>query len=242
MTVLITGGAGGIGSEIARVFAAAGHKVAINYNKSDWAAEKLVDEILLAGGKAKMYHADISVSREVNEMVVNVLEDFGTIDVLINNAAVAHQGLITDVTDSIYNKIMDVNVKGTFNVTRAVLPGMIRRKSGSIINISSMWGEVGASCESAYSMTKASVIGLTKALAKEVGPSGITVNCIAPGVISTDMNSVLSSADIDALKEETPLIKIGSAEDVASAALFLSGEGASFITGAVINVNGGLVF
>ena len=241
MTVLITGGAGGIGSEIAKVFAAAGHKVAINYNKSDWAAEKLVDEILLAGGKAKMYHADISVSREVTEMVVNVIEDFGSIDILINNAAVAHQGLITDVTDAIYNKIMDVNVKGTFNVTRAVLPGMIHRKSGSVINISSMWGEVGASCEVVYSASKAAVLGFTKALAKEVGPSGIRVNCITPGIIDTPMNSNHAPEVMEGLVDETPLERTGKPEDVAKTALFLASEDASFITGQVIPVNGGFV-
>ncbi len=241
MTVLITGGAGGIGSEIARVFAAAGHKVAINYNKSDWAAQELVDEILLAGGKAKQYHADISVSREVNEMVVKVIEDFGGIDVLINNAAVAHQGLITDVTDAIYNKVMDVNVKGTFNVTRAVIPGMVNRKSGSIINISSMWGEVGASCEVVYSASKAAVLGFTKALAKEVGPSGIRVNCITPGVIDTPMNANHAPEVMEGLADETPLERIGKPEDVAKAALFLASNDASFITGQVIPVNGGFV-
>lgn len=241
MTVLITGGAGGIGSEIARVFAAAGHKVAINYNKSEEAAGALAEEIVAAGGKAKIYKADISVSREVNEMAVNVIEDFGSIDILINNAAVAHQGLITDVTDAIYNKIMDVNVKGTFNVTRAVLPGMIHRKSGSIINISSMWGETGASCEVVYSASKAAILGFTKSLAKEVGPSGIRVNCISPGVIDTPMNDKHTPEVIQGLADDTPLERIGKPEDVAKTALFLASEDASFITGQIISVNGGFV-
>ena len=241
MTVLITGASGGIGSEMAKAFAKAGYKVAINYNSSEDKAVKIAEEIIADGGIAKIYKCDVSNSKEVNEMVVKILEDFTTIDVLVNNAAVSYQGLVTDVTDLVYSKIMDVNVKGSFNVTRAVLPGMVRRKAGSIINISSMWGEVGASCEVVYSTSKAAIIGFTKSLAKETGLSGIRVNCITPGVIDTAMNSMHSPETMRSLIEDTPLERIGTPKDIAKAALFLVSEDASFITGQVLGVNGGFV-
>lgn len=241
MTVLVTGGAGGIGGAVCREFAAAGYKVAINYFKSEDAANKLVEEILESGGIAKAYKADVSQPAEVSKMVVDVMADLGHVDVLINNAAVAFQGLLTDTTDAIYDRLMDVNMKGAFNATKAVLPGMINRKDGVIINISSMWGEVGASCEVAYSASKAALLGFTKSLAKEVGPSGIRVNCISPGVVDTPMNSAHSERDMEELSNETPLERIGKPEEIAKATLFLASENASFITGQILGVNGGFI-
>lgn len=241
MTVLVTGGAGGIGGAVCREFAAAGYKVAINYFKSEDAARKLVDEILESGGMAKAYKADVSQPAEVSKMVVDVMADLGHVDVLINNAAVAFQGLLTDTTDAMYDRLMDVNMKGAFNATKAVLPGMINRKDGVIINISSMWGEVGASCEVVYSASKAALLGFTKSLAKEVGPSGIRVNCISPGVVDTPMNSRHSERDMEELSNETPLERIGKPEEIAKATLFLASENASFITGQILGVNGGFI-
>ena len=168
-------------------------------------------------------------------------DKLGRIDVLINNAAISSFSLFSDLTLSDWREAFSVNVDGAFVYTKAVLPSMIHEKSGRIINISSMWGEVGSSCEVHYSATKAALIGMTKALAKEVGPSGITVNCIAPGVIATEMNSSFSAEDIKALEDETPLMRIGLPSEVASVALFLAGDGASFITGAVLDVNGGFI-
>ena len=172
-------------------------------------------------------------------MVTDIADNFGTVDILVNNAAIGCIKLFTDMSEIEWQRILSVNLTGAFNCTSAVLRDMIRKKSGHIINISSMWGVTGASCEVAYSATKAGLIGMTKALAKEVGPSNIRVNCIAPGVIDTEMNANLSREDIDALTEETPLGIIGTPLDVAKCALFLSES--EFITGQVIGVNGGMV-
>ena len=160
---------------------------------------------------------------------------------MINNAAISSFSLFTDISYEDWRKMFAVNLDGAFLYSKRVLPGMINKKQGRIINVSSMWGIVGSSCEVHYSAAKAALIGMTKALAKEVGPSGITVNCIAPGVIDTEMNAKLSEEDIRALKDETPLMRIGLPREVAEAALFLAGEGAAFITGAVLNVNGGFI-
>ena len=160
---------------------------------------------------------------------------------LINNAGIAESALFTDVTDEMWKRMLDTNLSGAFYASRAVLPNMISKKRGVILNVSSMWGQVGASCEVHYSAAKAGLIGMTKALAKEVGPSGIRVNCVSPGVIDTDMNANLSDSDIEALKNETPLERIGNATDIAEALLFLASDKASFITGQDIGVNGGLI-
>ena len=173
-------------------------------------------------------------------VIADILRLYHHIDVLINNAGIAQIGLLTDLTDEAWDEVFAVNVGGVFRVTRAVLPGMISRRTGSIINLSSMWGETGASCEVAYSAAKAAVIGLTKALAKEVGPSGVRVNCVSPGLIDTDMNAELDDNALRELAEETPLSRVGAAEEVAKAALFLAGDGASFTTGQVLGVSGGL--
>lgn len=241
MTVLVTGASRGIGAATAKVFAEHGFAVAVNFKNNEEAANLVVDEIRKSGGVAESYRADVADPAQVEEMVRSVEADLGPIDVLVNNAGVCTSGLLQDMTDADYDFLMDTNVKGAFNTCRAVLPFMISRKKGSIVNVSSMWGETGASFEVLYSMTKAALIGLTKALAKEVGPSGIRVNCVAPGVINTDMNAGYSADDISALKDETPLGDIGSADDVARSIFFLCNDCAGFVTGQVLGVNGGLV-
>lgn len=240
-TVLITGASKGIGKQMAETFAVADYNVIINYNKSEKDAKELKCFLNRQGCSAIALKADLSDTGQIKNMIEDTQKFFGGVDVLINNAGIAMQKLFCDVTDEEYNKIFDINVKGTFNCTKYVLPHMINKKQGKIINISSIWGMVGASCEVHYSASKAAIIGFTKALAKEVGPCNITVNCIAPGVIETDMNHNLDINTIYQLKEETPLGKIGSVQDIAQLALFLASEKASFITGQVISPNGGMV-
>lgn len=233
-TVLITGASRGIGADTARLFAKNGYNVAINYNKSEEKALALAEEI---GGIA--VRADIASPEEVKKMIDAVHVHFGKIDVLVNNAGIAQQKLFTDITESDWDNMFDINMKGMFNVTQAVVRDMIANKNGAIINLSSIWGIAGASCEVHYSASKSAVIGFTKALAKELGLSGISVNCIAPGVIYTEMNAHLDEETIEALKEETPLGKIGTGYDIAKTALFLAES--EFITGQVISPNGGIV-
>ncbi len=233
---VITGASRGIGKAIAYALANDGYIPVINYNKSREAAEKIAAE---TGGIAVC--ADVSDRNAVSDMIETARKKFGGIDVLVNNAGISVTGLFTDISSEAEEQIIDTNIRGVFNCTKAVLPHMISRKYGRIINISSMWGEVGASCEVHYSATKAAVIGFTKALAKEVGLSWITVNCITPGVIMTDMNAEYSEEELNILKEETPLGKLGTPEDIASAVSFLASEKASFITGQILGVNGGFV-
>lgn len=233
---LITGGSRGIGRAMVELFAEKGYRVAFTYRSSRAAAEELA-----ARTGALAIAADSANPEDVERAVKTVEENLGNVNILINNAAVSSFSLFTDLTIEDWRASFATNVDGAFLYSKLVLPSMIRNHSGRIINISSMWGEVGSSCEVHYSATKAAIIGMTKALAKEVGPSRITVNCIAPGVIDTDMNAALSDEDMAALKVETPLMRIGTPREVAAAALFLAGEDAAFITGAVLNVNGGLV-
>jgi 3-oxoacyl-[acyl-carrier protein] reductase len=240
-TVIVTGASRGIGRAIALAYANDGYNVVINYLNSKSKAFEIKKMIEADGGSAEAIKADVSCRSEAESLISSAVQKYGKIDVLVNNAGIAEQALFTDITEQMWDRIFNVNVKGTFNCIQAVLPGMIHRKSGKIINISSVWGITGASCEVHYSASKAAVIGLTKALAKEVGLSGITVNCIAPGVIDTDMNSLLDSATINALKEETPLNRIGTADDIAQTALFLASDKAGFITGQIISVNGGFL-
>lgn len=240
-TVLITGASRGIGRACAMLFAQNGYNVVLNYNSSKKAIFELGDIFAKAGYRHLICKADVSVFEEVNSMVNTALKEFNKIDVLINNAGIAEQKLFTDITPNDFQKMLNVNIGGVFNCCKCVVPNMISRKSGNIINISSMWGQVGASCEVHYSASKAAIIGFTKALAKELGPSSINVNCIAPGVIDTDMNMNLSREDIQALKDETPLETIGTPIDIAKAALFLASENASFITGQILGVNGGFI-
>lgn len=240
-TVLVTGGSRGIGAAVCERFAQEGWKVAVNYNRSKEQAEALAKQLVACGCDACAVRADVSDRAQVEQMVKDVMGRFGKINVLVNNAGIAQQKLFSDITDSDWNTMFDVNVKGIYNCCQAVLPGMIHSKSGAIINVSSMWGITGASCEVHYSAAKAAVIGFTKALAKEVGLSGIRVNCVAPGVVATDMNQNLTQQTLDELKEESPLGLIGTPEDIANCIWFLAGEESRFITGQVISPNGGLV-
>ena len=240
-TVLITGGSRGIGAACVSAFARAGWSVVFLYRRAEEAAEALCARLRGEGLDVSCRRCDVSRRDEVFRTVDDLMRTYHRFDALVNNAGVAHIGLFTDMTEETWDALFAVNVKGAFNVTQAVLPSMISQGSGAIVNVSSMWGEVGASCEVAYSAAKAALIGMTKALAKEVGPSGVRVNCVSPGVIDTDMNAELTEADLAALAEETPLGRTGRAEEVAEAALYLCGEGASFITGQVLGVSGGLV-
>lgn len=241
-TALITGASRGIGRETAIKFWREGFRVAINYQKSEKAAQELADELnRLRSGSALAVGADVSQKDQVLSMVTRVEEALGPIEVLVNNAGIAQQKLFTDLTEEDWDRMFSVDVKGVFLCTQAVLPGMIRRQRGKIINISSMWGQVGASCEVHYSAAKGAVIAFTKALAQEVGPSHIQVNCVAPGVIATEMNGALPPEALDALREETPLGMIGQPSDIAEAVWFLASPQADFITGQVLAPNGGLV-
>ncbi|MEE1278125.1 MAG: SDR family oxidoreductase [Acutalibacteraceae bacterium] len=238
---LITGASKGIGAATAIMFAQNGYDVIINYCSSAESAILLEKSLKENGFSALSYMADVSKSNDVKRMVNDVIERYGKIDVLINNAGVAQQKLFTDITDEDWERMVSINLTGTFNCCRAVIPHMVSRKSGSIINTSSIWGMTGASCEVHYSAVKAGIIGMTKALAKELGPSGIRVNCVAPGVINTRMNANLSVSDLEGLADETPLGRLGTTNEVASTSLFLASNAAEFITGQVISPNGGFV-
>lgn len=233
----VTGGAKGIGSAIVKRFIKDGYKVAFTYNNSEDKAQTLVNEL---GENCKAYKLDVTDSNAVDTVIAAVEKTFGEIYVLVNNAGIAEQALFTDVTDEMWHKMLETNLSGAFYCSRAVLKYMINRKSGKIVNISSIWGEIGGSCEVHYSAAKAGLIGMTKALAKEVGLSGITVNCVSPGVILTDMTSHFDEDTMNELKEETPLDKIGTPEDIAGAVAFLASADADFITGQDLAVNGGM--
>ena len=235
-TVLITGGSRGIGRAMVERFCALGWSVAFTYKSSEREAQLLAQSL-----GALAIRADSTEPEAVACAVDKVLESYGRVDCLINNAAVSSYSLLTDLSVEQWRECVDVSLTGAFLYSKAVIPDMLKRKQGRIINITSMWGEVGSSCEVHYSAAKAGLIGFTKALAKELGPSGVTVNAIAPGVINTEMNAALSQEDMSALRDETPLMRIGEPSEVASAAVFLAGDEAGFITGAVLNVNGGFV-
>ena len=234
--VFITGGSRGIGAECVRLFSKNGYRVAFSYLSSEKEALSLAKEC--GALPIKSYVSD---SSSITDAIHRATTELGGIDVLINNAGISQIALFTDITDEMWKAMIDTNLSGAFYATRAVLPQMISQKSGVILNVSSMWGQVGASCEVHYSVAKAGLIGMTKALAKEVGPSGIRVNCVSPGVIATDMNSHLSEDDINALKNDTPLEKIGNPLDIAEILLYLASDKSSFITGQNIGVNGGLI-
>lgn len=235
-TVLITGSSRGIGAAIAEKFGLSGDRVIINCKSSINEGEELAKKLRNQGVDAEFFGADLSNFNETQKMVNKI----GKIDVLINNAGISQIKLFTETSTEDWHNIMAANLDSVYNATYCVLPDMINEKKGVIINISSMWGIVGSSCEVAYSTSKAAVIGFTKALAKEVGPSGIRVNCVAPGMIDTKMNNTLTQEDKNALINETPLNRMGTTEDVANAVLFLASNDASFITGQVITVDGGL--
>lgn len=242
-TAVITGASGGIGSAAALAFAQHGYNVALQYNKNRDSAFALAEKIEKAFNVSALpVQADVSSSQEVGRMFDEIEKFFGRADVLVNNAGIAQQRLFTDITDEEWKKMLGTNLDGVFYCSREVLKRfMIKTHSGVILNISSMWGQVGASCEVHYSAAKAGVIGLTKALAKEVGLSGIRVNCIAPGVVMTDMMKSFDEQTINELREETPLNTLGTPEDIAQAAVFLCSDKAKFITGQVLGINGGFV-
>lgn len=204
-------------------------------------AEVLAEELAALGVPVKVYVCDVAQREQVQAMTAAFLRDFDRIDVLVCNAGIARQELFTDITEASWREVMGVDLDGVFYCAQAVLPDMLHRKAGKIITLSSMWGQVGASCEVAYSTAKAGVIGLTKALAKELGPSGITVNCVAPGVIDTEMNGNLPQDIKDELAEETPLERLGTPEDVAQAVWFLASSAGDFFTGQVLAPNGGFL-
>lgn len=232
----ITGGSRGIGAAAARLFARAGYRVALGFCESRVAAEQLKAEILAAGQDAHTVRCDVRSEAEICGAVA-AAEELGALEVVINSAGAALFGQIQDMTALQMQELLAVNTLGTMLVCREAAKRMIRQKSGCILNISSMWGVVGSSCETVYSASKAAVIGFSRALAKELAPSGVRVNCIAPGVIDTDMNRKLGGEALRQLAEETPLGRLGSAEEVAEAALYLAG--AEFVTGQVLTVDGG---
>lgn len=241
-TVLITGAAKGIGKAIATKFANLGYKVVINYNRSEELAKKLQEELLKINKEIYICQADITKIDDVNRLVDFTLENCGSIDVLVNNAGISKANLFIEDSIEDMNSIIAVNLMGTLNVTQTVLKKyMVSKKDGTIINLSSIWGITGASCEVMYSTTKSAIIGFTKALAKEMGPSNIRVNTVAPGFILTDMTSNLTEEEINDFREKIPLERVGNVEDIAGVVTFLASDDASYITGQVISPNGGVV-
>lgn len=240
--VFITGSSRGIGKSAALTFARAGYNVAFTYNNNSVLAEQLCRQIEAETQLAALsVKCDVSKHDEVEAAVNAAIKKFDKIDVLINNAGIAQQLPFCDISHDDWQNMININLTGTFNCCKAVMPYMLSRKSGSIINVSSIWGVAGASCEVHYSAAKAGIIGFTKALAKEMGPSNIRVNCVAPGVIDTDMNAMLDSDTLDAIKEQTPLGIIGTPQNIADIMLFLAKDESAFITGQIISPNGGIV-
>lgn len=232
--ILISGASRGIGRQIAIDLSQTGYTVIANYNKSEQSAKELQTQFNI-----DTFQADISKGTEIKQLTDYVLKKYGKIDVLINNAGISQTKLFTDITDEDWNQMINTNLYSAFKLTQKCLPNMIHNKSGSIINISSMWGQVGASCESLYSITKAGIDAMTKSLAKELGPSGIRVNSIAPGFIDTDMNKCYSKEDVQGIISETPLEKIGQPSDISKCIKWLIED--QFTTGQIISINGGLV-
>lgn len=242
-TVLITGGSRGIGAASVLAFAKAGYRVAFTWHSSDDAARRVVETVqqTVPGSTVLAIRADAADSAQVRDAVAQTARELGGPQVLVCNAGIAQQKLFTDLTDEDWRRMMSVDLDGVFYACRAALPGMIREKYGRILCVSSMWGQTGGSCEVHYSAAKAGVIGLCRALAKEEGPSGITVNCVAPGVIDTDMMASFTEEDRAALAEETPVGRLGTAKEIARTLVFLASPDAGYITGQVIGQNGGLV-
>ena len=238
---LVTGSGRGIGRAIARQLAAEGYDMCVNYRVRRDCADSLVAELTSQGHRAIAVQADVADRAQVNAMVKTVEDTFGPVSLLVNNAGVAGQCLFQDVTDEMWQRYFGVNVGGSFHTIQAVLPHMLHEHEGCIVNISSMWGLRGASCEVTYSATKAALIGLTRSLAMELAPTHIRVNCVAPGVIKTDMLNALPPDVLPQLAEETPLRRLGVPEDIAAAVCYLASEKAGFVTGQILTVDGGFI-
>lgn len=238
---LVTGSSRGIGRAIASELARTGYSVCINYIRHREAAESLASELAAAGCRTITVQADVADGEAVAEMVRRTERELGHISLLVNNAGIAGQAQFQDITDEMWNRYLAVNLSGARNTIKAVLPHMISEKAGCIVNISSIWGLRGASCEVAYACTKAGIIALTRSLAMELGPSHIRVNCVAPGVIQTDMVQVLGEETLRDLAEQTPLGRLGTPEDIAHAVAFLASDKASFLTGQVLTADGGFI-
>ncbi len=238
---LITGSSRGIGRAEAIALARDGYAVCVNCIEREDKAQELVDMLHNEGFEAMWYKADVADAAAVKQMVAEVEKTLGAVTLLVNNAGIAKQCLFQDMTEEYWKHIFDVNLNGAFNTIQAVLPRMLHEHSGCIINTSSIWGQHGASCEVAYSATKHAIIGLTRSLAQELAPTNIRVNCVAPGVINTDMVQVLGTETLDALAEDTPVGRLGRPEDIAAVVSFLASDAASFITGQVITSDGGFI-
>lgn len=239
--ILITGGSRGIGRSIAEEFARLGGTVIINYSSNEEAAAEAIRRIESLGGYGFSIKGDISSYSFAQNMIETIINKFGKIDILVNNAGIAKMGIFIDMIEEDFDKILNTNLKGTINISHCVVKHMISRKTGSIINISSMWGQVGASCEVLYSASKGGINAFTKALGKELAASGIRVNAIQPGVIDTDMNSWMSKEERESLEMEIPMMKFGTGEDIAKLAVFLASDSAKYITAQVITVDGGFI-
>lgn len=238
--VLVTGAGRGIGASIAKRFASEGAEVIVNYSGNDEAVQKTVDEITATGGQAQKYKCSVNDSESVKVMIDEIIKEFGRIDILVNNAGITKDGLMLRMTDEDFDRVIDVNLKGTFNCTKYVSKYMLKQKSGKIINISSVVGLSGNAGQVNYSASKAGIIGITKSAAKELSSRGITVNAVAPGYVDTDMTKVLSDNIRNEILKNIPLQRMGNVEDISNCVAFLASEDASYITGQVISVDGGM--
>ena len=238
--VLVTGAGRGIGASIAKRFASEGAEVIVNYSGNDEAAQKTVDEITATGGQAQKYKCSVNDSESVKVMIDEIIKEFGRIDILVNNAGITKDGLMLRMTDEDFDRVIDVNLKGTFNCTKYLSKYMLKQKSGKIINISSVVGLSGNAGQVNYSASKAGIIGITKSAAKELSSRGITVNAVAPGYVDTDMTKVLSDNIRNEILKNIPLQRMGNVEDISNCVAFLASEDASYITGQVISVDGGM--
>ena len=238
--VLVTGAGRGIGASISKRFASEGAEVIVNYSGNDEAAQKTVDEITATGGQAQKYKCSVNDSESVKVMIDEIIKEFGRIDILVNNAGITKDGLMLRMTDEDFDRVIDVNLKGTFNCTKYVSKYMLKQKSGKIINISSVVGLSGNAGQVNYSASKAGIIGITKSAAKELSSRGITVNAVAPGYVDTDMTKVLSDNIRNEILKNIPLQRMGNVEDISNCVAFLASEDASYITGQVISVDGGM--